>query len=63
VSPFAGRCGRWAGRKNVAVDWATLHVAGPDEVVGAHGRVWYEWTATAESVTATDRTLVPPGVV
>jgi uncharacterized membrane protein len=33
------------------VDWATLTVTGPVEVVGAHGRVWYEWRATARSRT------------
>ncbi len=27
-------------------DWSTLTVEGPTEVVGAHGRTWYEWRAT-----------------
>lgn len=29
-------------------DWATLRVAGPDEVVGRHGVVWHEWTAEVD---------------
>jgi hypothetical protein len=27
-------------------DWETLRVTEPVEVIGQHGRVWYEWTAT-----------------
>ena len=30
-------------------EWATLRVVGPVEVVGARGRVWYEWTATVDA--------------
>jgi hypothetical protein len=29
-------------------DWATLAVEGPTETPGAHGRTWFEWTATVE---------------
>jgi hypothetical protein len=47
-----------------AVEWSTLRVVGPDEVVGAHGRVWYEWAATVEPVAAStgDQPQRPDGL-
>jgi hypothetical protein len=30
-------------------NWATLRVAGPDQVVGRHGVVWYEWSAEVDA--------------
>jgi hypothetical protein len=30
-------------------DWATLRVTEPVQVIGQHGRVWYEWTATVSA--------------
>jgi hypothetical protein len=39
-----------AGSGAPAIDWSTLRIAGPDEVVGAGGRVRYEWVATVEPV-------------
>lgn len=35
-----------------AIEWSTLRVAGPDEVVGTGGRVRYEWVATVEAHSA-----------
>lgn len=33
-------------------DWSTLGVAGPTQVMGARGIVWYEWTATVDAAGA-----------
>jgi hypothetical protein len=30
-------------------DWDTLRITEPVEVIGQHGRVWYEWTATVDA--------------
>jgi hypothetical protein len=30
-------------------DWETLRVTEPVQVIGQHGRVWYEWTATVQA--------------
>ncbi|MGY1830150.1 hypothetical protein ACI8AA_06920 [Geodermatophilus sp. SYSU D01180] len=27
-------------------DWSTMVVTGPEEAVGRHGVVWFEWSAT-----------------
>ena len=39
-----------AGSGAPAVDWSTLRITGPEEVVGAGGRVRYEWVATVEPI-------------
>ncbi len=31
-------------------DWSTLMVDGPAEVRGAHGRSWFQWRATVQTV-------------
>jgi hypothetical protein len=61
VSELHRRLRDMAAREDApAVEWSTLRVVGPDEVVGAHGRVWYEWVATVESPAASDPTPVTP---
>lgn len=30
-------------------DWAAVHASGPEEVVGRHAVVWYEWTAAVDA--------------
>lgn len=37
-----------AARDGATPDWSTIRVTGPTEVVGARGRVWYEWAATVD---------------
>lgn len=54
VSRLRARLRAWAAADGATVDWATLHVTGPVEVVATDGQVRYEWTATA-------RTGVPAG--
>jgi hypothetical protein len=49
VSGLRARLRAQAEVEQVVVDWDTLRVTGPVEVVGARGRVWYEWTATARA--------------
>ncbi|MGK5113400.1 MULTISPECIES: hypothetical protein [unclassified Geodermatophilus] len=36
-----------AGADGTVPDWSTLVVEGPEEALAAHGRMWFEWTATA----------------
>lgn len=48
VSGLRGELRKLAAAEGAAVDWSTLRVVGPDEVIGAHGVVWYEWCATAD---------------
>lgn len=37
-----------AQRDGAVPDWSTLRITGPTDVVGAHGRLYYEWVATVE---------------
>ena len=37
-----------AAAEGTAPDRSTLHVAGPDQVIGLHGVIWYEWTVDAQ---------------
>jgi hypothetical protein len=46
VAALRGQLRLTAMQHEAIPDWSTLRVAGPDEVIGQHGRVWYEWTAT-----------------
>jgi hypothetical protein len=49
VSGLKGQLRLIAGQDNTVPDWNTLRVFGPDEVVGQHSRVWYEWTAAVDA--------------
>jgi hypothetical protein len=50
VAALRGRLGMVAARDGAALDWSTLTITGPVEVIGAHGQVWYEWAATVEHI-------------
>lgn len=49
VTALRGHLRKLAADERAAPDWSTLRVSGPDEVVGAHGVVWYEWSATVNA--------------
>ena len=40
-------------------DWTTMVVQGPTEVVGLHGRTWFQWTATVTVIGRRDLTRDP----
>lgn len=48
VSGLRGQLRMLADGDGAVPDWATLRVVGPDEVVGRHGVVWYEWTGAVD---------------
>lgn len=48
VSGLRGQLRMLAQNDGALPDWASLRVAGPDEVIGRHGVVWYEWTAAVD---------------
>lgn len=48
VTGLRGPLAKLAAEHGATPDWSTLRVAGPDEVIGARGAVWYEWTATVD---------------
>lgn len=43
VAGLRGQLRLLAANDNTVPDSTTLRVIGPDEVVGGHGVVWYEW--------------------
>lgn len=48
VAALRGDLRMAAARDGTAPDWSTLRITGPTEVIGAQGRVWYEWAATVD---------------
>jgi hypothetical protein len=50
ISGLRGQLRILADVDHAIIDWPSLQVAGPVEVVGARGQVWYEWTATARAI-------------
>lgn len=48
VSGLRGHLRKVAGDDGATVDWSTLRIDGPHEVVGANAVVWYEWTAIVD---------------
>lgn len=55
VSGLRGQLRMLAQGDGAVPNWATLRVAGPDEVVGRYGVVWYEWTAAVDTCGSADR--------
>jgi hypothetical protein len=49
VSGLRGQLRMLAQGDGAVPNWATLRVAGPDQVVGRHGVVWYEWSAEVDA--------------
>lgn len=49
VSGLRGQLRLLAANDETVPDWTTLRVTGPDEVVGRHGIVWYEWRAAVDA--------------
>lgn len=47
-----GQLRELAAAADAVPDWTTLTVTGPAQDVGAHGRIWYRWTATVLAETA-----------
>jgi hypothetical protein len=46
VSGLRGQLRLLVSNDDRTPDWDTLRITEPVEVIGAHGRVCYEWTAT-----------------
>jgi hypothetical protein len=57
VTGLRGHLRKLTAAEGVTPDWSTLRVAGPVEVIGAHGVVWYEWTAEVDIQRETARHL------
>jgi hypothetical protein len=55
VSGLHGDLREQAARHNHVPDWATLQVTGPEEAVGAYGRVWYRWAAVVQTTSTARR--------
>lgn len=48
VSGLRGHLRKLAADDGATLDWSTLRIDGPHEVVAANAIVWYEWTATVD---------------